>query len=226
MLDFIGGLVGNDGRHLWTARRGWQAAMRCAALTCMSLVLLFVGASARAWCFDEAAAEHGLSPSLLRAIAAAESDLNPRAVNRTHQSRTGTMDIGLMQINSSWLPTLQREGITERSLYDPCTNIRVGARILADLVTRFGDRWEAVGAYNAACSRLGGAACQAARSRYAWRVHRRLPAGSGTAAVVAPVQAPAPVRGPGLLAFVVAAPADRPGAPSASDPTNDEEQVR
>ena len=218
--------MGNDGRHLWTAQRGWQAAMRCAVPLCVPLVLLLGAGSARAWCFDQAAAEHGLNPGLLRAIAAAESNLNPRAVNGSHQSRTGTLDIGLMQINTSWLPTLQREGITERSLYDPCTNIRVGARILADLVARFGDRWEAVGAYNAACSRLGGAACQAARTAYAWRVHRRLPKGVFAAAAAVPPQASAAARGPGLLTLVVAAPANRLAAASATDPSTEEEQVR
>lgn len=163
-----------------------------------------------AWCFDRAAASTGLNPGLLRAIAAAESDLNPRAVNRSHRVRTGTVDVGLMQINTSWLPTLRRHGIDEAQLFEPCTNVQVGAWILADLVARLGDRWEAVGAYNASCTRLGPADCQAARQRYAWRVHRRLPtSAAGTVSSHAarkPRRAPDPARPPGgLLAFTLAA---------------------
>ncbi len=163
-----------------------------------------------AWCFDRAAASTGLNPGLLRAIAAAESDLNPGAVNRSHRARTGTVDVGLMQINTSWLPSLRRHGIDEAQLFEPCTNVQVGAWILADLVARLGDRWEAVGAYNASCSRLGPADCQATRQRYAWRVHRRLPGPAASTvslhAAPEPRRARESARPPGgLLAFSLAA---------------------
>ena len=39
-----------------------------------------------------------------------------------------SVDIGLMQINSQWLPKL---GVSAPALLDPCTNVRVGAAILA-----------------------------------------------------------------------------------------------
>lgn len=126
-------------------------------------------------CWQEAAQRYGVSADLLYALARVESNLDPRAANRSHIGRTGTYDIGLMQVNSSHLRTLARHGITETQLYEPCTNILVGAWLLSDAFARHGNTWNAVGSYNAACTQLKGAQCEAARSRYAWRVYRMLP---------------------------------------------------
>jgi len=93
--------------------------------------------------------------------------MNPRAVGR---NRNGSRDIGLMQVNSAWLPTLATHGITERDLFEPCTNIHVGAWILAGNVSRLGYTWEAVGAYNAVSPAL--------RHAYVQKVRRHLPAAS------------------------------------------------
>lgn len=123
-------------------------------------------------CFEYQAARHGLDASLLRSIAVVESGLRPDVDNNDHLQRTGTRDIGLMQINTGWLPVLRQHGIGLRELRDPCTNIEVGAWILADLVRRHGNSWDAVGAYNAACTQLKGGACRRARSAYAWKVWR------------------------------------------------------
>jgi soluble lytic murein transglycosylase-like protein len=148
-------------------------------------------------CWDEAAAQYRVSPELLYAIAKCESGLRPNVFNRSHSARTGTYDIGLMQINSSHLTRLGELGITERELLDACTNIQVGAWILADKIERYGFSWEAVGAYNAACTTLKGSDCAAARSKYAWCVYRNLPTSSASRASTAPttsVAQIAPVR--------------------------------
>ena len=99
--------------------------------------------------------------------------MNPRAVGR---NRNGSRDIGLMQVNSAWLPTLAAHGISERDLFEPCMNIHVGAWILAGNIARLGYTWEAVGAYNAVSPVL--------RQAYIDRVRRHL-------SVVAPASAPA-----------------------------------
>ncbi|WP_298435714.1 lytic transglycosylase domain-containing protein [Ottowia sp.] len=126
-------------------------------------------------CWNDVALRHRVPADLLYAVAKVESGLDPKAVNRSHFHRTRSIDIGLMQINSRHLPRLAREGITEASLYEPCTNLDVGARLLADLFARKGLSWDSVGAYNAACTELKGEACTEARSRYAWKVYRQLP---------------------------------------------------
>ncbi len=139
--------------------------------------LLLAGAAPAAQaCWEQAASAHGVAPGLLYAIARVESGLNPAAVNRSHWERTRSYDIGLLQINSMHLPTLARHGIREADLWDPCTNIAVGAWLLSQSMARHGSNWTAVGAYNASCSQLRGAACEAARGRYAWKVYRQLPA--------------------------------------------------
>ncbi|MBR7965770.1 transglycosylase SLT domain-containing protein [Burkholderia cenocepacia] len=102
---------------------------------------------ARADCLDDAAAFQHVSVSLMRGIAQVESGMNPNAVNT---NTNGTVDIGLMQINSTWLPTLAREGITRESLFDACTNAYVGAWILSQNIRQFGPNWNAIGAYNSA----------------------------------------------------------------------------
>jgi len=96
-------------------------------------------------CFDAAARHYRLHPALLRAIARQESGMNPRAIGK---NTNGTLDLGLMQINTTWLPKLARAGISREQLMDPCTNIIVGAWVLHDAVSRHGLSWKAVGVYH------------------------------------------------------------------------------
>lgn len=142
-------------------------------------IVLFVGTPAAfaqseagvGACFVASGAKYGIDPRLLWAIAETESSGRPDARNLSHLSRTGTIDIGLMQINSSWLPTLARYGITrDRLIDDPCLNIDVGAWILAHTIRQQGASWDAVGAYNSACTQLKGDACTASRQEYVRKV--------------------------------------------------------
>lgn len=141
---------------------------------------------AMAQCFEWASARFGMSSHLLYAIALQESGLNPRAVNR---NTNGSQDIGLMQINSSWAPTLMRYGIRTADLWDPCTNIFVGAWILGGNLVRMGPTVAALGAYNARDP--------VKREAYARRVLERLHRLS-TATSDAPsrAQAPTPLQSP------------------------------
>lgn len=181
--------------------------MRSISLAVQSiLALLALMAGTPAWaCWDQVARRHGIPADLLHAIAAVESDLNSKAVNRSHFHRTRSIDIGLMQINSRHLPELASRGITEASLFEPCTNLDVGARLLADLFARKGLSWDSVGAYNAACTELKGEACTQARARYAWKVYRQLPGNKPTAHRTLPPRRtePAPVVRPTIPLLAV-----------------------
>ncbi len=114
-------------------------------------------------CWNQAEARYGVPASLLIAIAKVESRFNPRALGKNDN---GSYDIGLMQINSGWLKKLQQYNISENDLYDPCTNIMVGAWILADNINRLGYNWNAVGAYNAKTI--------SKREKYARKVHKAI----------------------------------------------------
>ncbi len=139
--------------------------MRATPFASLALAaLLPAPALAAATCWDAAAERYGVNAYLLYAIAKTESSLNPRAINR---NKNGSYDIGLMQINSSWFPTLRKYGVDEQQLLDPCVSIHVGAWILAQNMQRMGNSWEAVGAYNARNPEL--------RLRYARKVYRNIP---------------------------------------------------
>ncbi|WP_315862500.1 lytic transglycosylase domain-containing protein [Ralstonia mojiangensis] len=115
-------------------------------------------------CFVAAGQRYRIDPMLLYAIAEVESNLVPSAINR---NRNGSIDYGVMQINSLHLSKLKSVGIDERRLLDePCVAVHVGASILAELISRHGYTWAAVGAYNAGSSATRGAA----RHAYATKV--------------------------------------------------------
>lgn len=119
--------------------------------------------AARADCLDDAATFHHVNVRLVRAIATVESGLRPAV---THANADGSTDIGLMQINTGWLTTLSRYGVTRVALYDGCTSAYVGAWILARNIARLGLTWNAIGAYNATTPAL--------RLTYARKVYRQL----------------------------------------------------
>ncbi|WP_175772979.1 lytic transglycosylase domain-containing protein [Paraburkholderia phenazinium] len=119
--------------------------------------------AAYADCLDDAAAYRHINAQLVRAIAQQESSLHADTVT---VNSNGTEDIGLMQVNSSWLPTLARYGIRREHLFNACVNAYVGTWILASNIQRFGPTWKAVGAYNAVSS--------AKQLVYANAIYRRL----------------------------------------------------
>jgi len=110
------------------------------------LLACCISSSAFAHCFEEASAKYGVDSKLLKSIAKVESNFNQNAIGK---NKNGSVDIGLMQINSSWLPTLAKYGITRETLInDACINVKVGAWVMASNIKQLGNNWKAVGAYN------------------------------------------------------------------------------
>jgi len=94
----------------------------------------------------EAAAAHGVDEALLKALIAVESGFDPAAV-----SPAGA--VGLMQImpasGDRYATPQERRTPAAQRLRDPHTNVHTGARMLADLLRRFGRVDAALAAWNA-----------------------------------------------------------------------------
>lgn len=112
----------------------------------LATLLLLVAEQSHADCWSEVEARYSVSKYLLLAIAQHESGLDSSAVNKNSD---GSYDIGLMQINTTWLPVLKQYGIGVAELKNPCLNLNIGAWILANNFIVYGKNWRAVGAYNA-----------------------------------------------------------------------------
>ncbi|MDT0200798.1 transglycosylase SLT domain-containing protein [Nocardioides sp. AE5] len=87
--------------------------------------------------FNTAGATHGVSPALLAAVARQESGFDPSAV-----SHAGAQ--GLMQL----MPATAR-GLGVTNPFDPTQAVDGAARLLSDLLDRFGSTELALAAYNA-----------------------------------------------------------------------------
>jgi len=94
-------------------------------------------------CFFDAGKRYGVDPYLLVAIASVESGLNPRAIN---YNRNGSVDYGIMQINSHWI---KKYKILQEWIWEPCYNIHFGAMVLKRCMDKYaGNLKLAVDCYN------------------------------------------------------------------------------
>lgn len=97
-------------------------------------------------CVADASVRYEVPELLLHAILRKEDGRMGRAV----KNKNGTFDMGLAQINTTWITHFSRYGIKlEHLLYDTCTNLQAAAYILKDNANKFhGDWFKAVVAYN------------------------------------------------------------------------------
>jgi hypothetical protein len=136
--------------------------MKTSVISCFSYVLAaLLPFTVLGFCFEDAGNAYRVNPLLLESIARVESNLNPKAMNK---NTNGTSDIGLMQINSTWLKSIS---VSAKDLLDDaCLNTMAGAWILRQCIDRHGYGWEAVGCYNAMSHNK--------KVDYAWKVFHQL----------------------------------------------------
>jgi soluble lytic murein transglycosylase-like protein len=114
------------------------------------------------YCFDAAAQRYHVNREVLIAIAWKESHFLPWY---RHTNSDGSVDYGLMQINSRNLASLHLDA---HSVMAPCTNIMAGAELYSRQVRRFGNTWRAVGSYHSTTPTLRDAYSKDISRRYAW----------------------------------------------------------
>jgi soluble lytic murein transglycosylase-like protein len=102
-------------------------------------------------CLQAAAERYQVPVELVRAILKAEGGRPGLAV----RNKNGSFDLGPMQINTIWLPSLHPLGITLAQLRDDyCVNVAVGTWILARELQRMprepsrADVWQAAANYH------------------------------------------------------------------------------
>lgn len=96
-------------------------------------------------CFNEAGKMYQVPPMLLQSIAWVESRYDKNAKNH---NTNGSVDMGVMQINSLWLDPLSEYGVQRKHLYNACYNISVAAWILRKQINEVGYNWQAVAHYH------------------------------------------------------------------------------
>ncbi len=111
-----------------------------------SIVIILTSSLYAQSLFDEYGTLFGVPPQLLWAIAKVESNFNPSAIA---QNSDGTIDVGIMQINSIHFKKLEKEyGIKQSSLLDVNTNIAVGAHLLHGCLKKYGYTEKGINCYN------------------------------------------------------------------------------
>lgn len=97
-------------------------------------------------CINHAAQTFHVPATIIVSVMKIENGWNGAAI----RNKNGTYDLGVMQVNSSWLPRLTKYGITKNDLqFDPCINVHTATWILAKGLAK-GEGWQGVGNYHSA----------------------------------------------------------------------------
>lgn len=96
-------------------------------------------------CINEAAIEFHVPAKLIISVL----EIEQGKIGKISKNSNGTYDIGPLQINSIWLPTLKNYGISQEDIqFDACTNIKVGAWILSKAIANQNDLLKGIGDYH------------------------------------------------------------------------------
>lgn len=65
------------------------------------------------------------------------------------RNKNGTIDYGVMQINSVWLKKIEPYGYNAKAIqYNPCANVAVGTWILSQRIAEGQNIWSGIGNYH------------------------------------------------------------------------------
>ena len=109
------------------------------------LVIFFNLSQASTNYFEEAGEYYRIDPKILYSIAKKESNFNTNAINR---NSNGSVDIGIMQINSSHLKEIEKFGFKKEHLFNPKINIYAGAWLLKRCFNKHGVSKDGITCYN------------------------------------------------------------------------------
>jgi soluble lytic murein transglycosylase-like protein len=102
-------------------------------------------------CINHAAVEFHVPAALIVSVLSIEGGAN----GTISRNKNRTYDMGMMQINSTWLPTLKKYGYSENDIiYDACKNVYIGTWILASKISKNNELWRGVGDYHSHQSSL------------------------------------------------------------------------
>lgn len=102
-------------------------------------------------CINEAAIEYHIPAKLIISILEVERGKLGKIV----KNKNGTYDIGPAQINSLWLPTLQKFGITQNDIqFNACTNVKVGAWLLSKEIANSNELLKGIGNFHSHTEKL------------------------------------------------------------------------
>jgi soluble lytic murein transglycosylase-like protein len=110
-------------------------------------------------CLMLAAQTYSVPPAVLVGIYQVEGGTAGQAVG---PNDNGSYDLGPMQINTVWIPTLaEKWGVSENTAYrwvkdDPCTNMGVSAWILRTHMNETGSLAKAIAHYHSRTPKFGG----------------------------------------------------------------------
>lgn len=96
-------------------------------------------------CINKAAIQYHIPAVIIISVLRMENGHVGDAI----RNKNGTYDYGPMQINSIWLPEINKYGYTRAAIqYDPCANVKVGTWLLSKAIADDKTLWKGVGNYH------------------------------------------------------------------------------
>lgn len=114
-------------------------------------------------CINQAAIVYHVPAKLIISIL----NIERGKIGLASKNKNGSYDLGPMQINTCWWPTLYHYGISPQQVKnDACTNVKVGTWILSKAIANSTDLNSGIGYYHSHTSHLNQRYVQQVRIKY------------------------------------------------------------